>query len=160
ESGVGERALAVTDAPNSSLPIPHTLNGIDVLKRDNFALLKDKRLGLITNHTGRDRDGNSAIDLLSKAPDVKLVALFSPEHGIRGAPSKTKKFKPPQKKRGNTIYTALRATEGPKKKKDKGFLTLFFLNSGAGGGVLPPTPRCGGGGGRPGKKKKFFLSSP
>src|SRR5262249_56164962 len=82
ESGVGERALAVTDAPDSSLPIPHSLNGIDVLKRDNFALLKDKRLGLITNHTGRDRDGNSAIDLLSKAPDVKLVALFSPQHAL------------------------------------------------------------------------------
>src|SRR5262249_3928678 len=46
--------------------------------------LKGRRVGLITNHTGRDRDGNSTIDLLFKAPDVKLVALFSPEHGIRG----------------------------------------------------------------------------
>jgi uncharacterized protein YbbC (DUF1343 family) len=48
-------------------------------------LLKGKRVGLITNHTGRDRDGVSTIDLLFNAPDVKLVALFSPEHGIRGA---------------------------------------------------------------------------
>jgi uncharacterized protein YbbC (DUF1343 family)/CubicO group peptidase (beta-lactamase class C family) len=61
-----------------------SLNGIDGLKRENFAPLKGKRVGLITNHTGRDRDGNSTIDLLFKAPDVKLVALFSPEHGIRG----------------------------------------------------------------------------
>ncbi len=69
--------------PASSMS--QTLNGIDVLKRDGFALLKGKRIGLITNHTGRDRDGASTIDILFKAPDVKLVALFSPEHGIRGA---------------------------------------------------------------------------
>lgn len=62
----------------------NTLNGIDVLERDNFALLRGKRVGLITNHTGRDRMGRSTIDLLFEAPEVKLVALFSPEHGIRG----------------------------------------------------------------------------
>ena len=60
------------------------LNGIDVLKRRNFAPLKGLRVGLITNHTGTDRERNSTIDLLHNAPDVKLVALFSPEHGIRG----------------------------------------------------------------------------
>ena len=38
----------------------------------------------MTNHTGRARDGAATIDLLADAPDVKLVALFSPEHGIRG----------------------------------------------------------------------------
>jgi len=63
----------------------NTLNGIDVLERDNFALLKGKRVGLITNHTGRDRRGRSTIDVLFEAPEVKLVALFSPEHGIRGS---------------------------------------------------------------------------
>jgi uncharacterized protein YbbC (DUF1343 family)/CubicO group peptidase (beta-lactamase class C family) len=60
------------------------LSGIDVLVRDEFAPLKGKRVGLITNHTGIDRQRRSTIDLLFKAPDVKLVALFSPEHGIRG----------------------------------------------------------------------------
>jgi uncharacterized protein YbbC (DUF1343 family)/CubicO group peptidase (beta-lactamase class C family) len=60
------------------------LNGVDVLKRDGFAKLKGKRVGLITNHTGRDREGNATIDLLHKAPGVALVRLFSPEHGIRG----------------------------------------------------------------------------
>jgi uncharacterized protein YbbC (DUF1343 family)/CubicO group peptidase (beta-lactamase class C family) len=59
--------------------------GIDVLARDGFAPLKGKRVGLVTNHTGLTRDGVSTIDALFKAPDVKLVALFSPEHGIRGA---------------------------------------------------------------------------
>jgi len=60
------------------------LSGIDVLARDGFSPLRGKRVGLITNHTGRSRSGASTIDLLHSAPDVKLVALFSPEHGIRG----------------------------------------------------------------------------
>ena len=60
------------------------LTGIDVLERDNFKPLAGLRLGLITNHTGRDREGRQTIDVLHKAPNVKLVALFSPEHGLRG----------------------------------------------------------------------------
>ncbi|PTX91309.1 serine hydrolase [Opitutus sp. ER46] len=59
-------------------------NGIDVLERDNFAALRGLRVGLITNQSGRDRAGRSTIDLLHTAPGVRLVALFSPEHGIRG----------------------------------------------------------------------------
>lgn len=60
------------------------LAGIDVLARDGFAKLKGKKVGLITNHTGRARDGRSTIDLLFNAPGVQLVSLFAPEHGIRG----------------------------------------------------------------------------
>jgi uncharacterized protein YbbC (DUF1343 family) len=60
------------------------LNGIDVLRESNFARLSGKRVGLITNHTGLAADGISTIDLLYKAQNLKLAALFSPEHGIRG----------------------------------------------------------------------------
>ncbi len=60
------------------------LPGIDILARDDFRPLKGRRVGLVTNHTGVDRSGRSTIDLLHQARDVKLVALFSPEHGIRG----------------------------------------------------------------------------
>src|SRR5205085_9036728 len=60
------------------------LTGIDILERDKFAALAGRRVGLITNHTGRDADGKSTIDILYNAPGVKLVKLFSPEHGIRG----------------------------------------------------------------------------
>jgi len=60
------------------------LTGLDVLAANGFAELKDRKIGLITNHTGLSRTGVSAIDLLHKAPGVTLVALFSPEHGIRG----------------------------------------------------------------------------
>lgn len=58
--------------------------GIDILARRNFDLLQGKRVGLITNNTGRSLNGSSSIDLLAQAPGVKLTALFSPEHGIRG----------------------------------------------------------------------------
>ena len=61
-----------------------TLTGIDVLEAQKFAPLAGKRVGLITNQTGIDRHRHSTIDLLAHAPGVKLVALFSPEHGIRG----------------------------------------------------------------------------
>jgi uncharacterized protein YbbC (DUF1343 family)/CubicO group peptidase (beta-lactamase class C family) len=72
---------AGTNSVSTAAPV---LNGIDVLKRDGFARLRGKRVGLITNHTGRDRDGTATIDLLHKAPGVRLTMLFSPEHGIRG----------------------------------------------------------------------------
>jgi uncharacterized protein YbbC (DUF1343 family)/CubicO group peptidase (beta-lactamase class C family) len=64
--------------------VPGVLNGIDVLVKQNFAPLKKRKIGLITNHTGIDRHRRPTIDLLHSAPDVVLVALFSPEHGIRG----------------------------------------------------------------------------
>ena len=60
------------------------LTGIDVLAAEGFARLRGKRVGLLTNQTGRSRQGESTIDLLAHAPGVTLVALFSPEHGIRG----------------------------------------------------------------------------
>ena len=63
---------------------PPVLAGIDVLEADGFASLRGRRVGLLTNQTGRSRQGVSTIDLLMKAKDVTLVSLFSPEHGIRG----------------------------------------------------------------------------
>ena len=56
--------------------------GIDVLQAEHFAPLAGKRVGLITNASGRASDGQRTIDLLAHAPNVKLVALFSPEHGL------------------------------------------------------------------------------
>lgn len=65
--------------------LPRVLNGIDVLRRQGFAPLAGKRVGLITNQTGLAADGTSTIDLFYKSGVCKLVVLFSPEHGIRGA---------------------------------------------------------------------------
>lgn len=63
---------------------PVVLNGIDVLREQNFSLLAGKRVGLITNHTGLAADGATTIDLIFQSKTCRLVALFSPEHGIRG----------------------------------------------------------------------------
>ena len=58
--------------------------GVEVLLSDSLHLIRGKRVGLITNHSGMDRQRRSTVDLLHALPGVKLVALFSPEHGIRG----------------------------------------------------------------------------
>jgi uncharacterized protein YbbC (DUF1343 family)/CubicO group peptidase (beta-lactamase class C family) len=80
DSGGPERPALRTSPPSH----PPVLVGIDVLEADGFASLRGRRVGLLTNQTGRSRQGVSTIDLLMKAKDVTLVSLFSPEHGIRG----------------------------------------------------------------------------
>ncbi|WP_442481893.1 exo-beta-N-acetylmuramidase NamZ domain-containing protein [Aeoliella sp. SH292] len=70
--------------PAASTSTAPTVLGIDALVADGFAPLRGKRVGLIANHTSINAEGKSTIDLLASAPDVKLVALFSPEHGLRG----------------------------------------------------------------------------
>ncbi len=59
--------------------------GIDMLAGQEYAMLHGQRVGLITNHTGLDTFGMATADLVYAAPGVNLVALFGPEHGIRGA---------------------------------------------------------------------------
>lgn len=66
------------------LPEGSTLTGLDRLVADDFAPLAGRTVGLITNQTGIDSEGRRAVDLLAAAPQVKLRALFSPEHGITG----------------------------------------------------------------------------
>jgi uncharacterized protein YbbC (DUF1343 family)/CubicO group peptidase (beta-lactamase class C family) len=118
-------------APAPRKPAP-VLNGIDVLRAENFAILRGKRVGLITNHTGRARDGATTIDLLHQAKDVKLVALFSPEHGIRGildekVPSEK------DEKTGLTIHSLYGDTRRPTDEmlKDVDTLVIDFQDIGA-----------------------------
>ncbi len=78
-------AIAVDTAPSAArADSAGVLPGVEVLLRDSLGLLRGKRVGLITNPTGRDRAGTSTADLLARAPGVHLAALFGPEHGIRG----------------------------------------------------------------------------
>ena len=74
-------APASTAALASARPV---LTGIDVLVRDNFRQLAGKRVAVITNHTGLDRDRRRTVALLAKAEGVTLVAIFGPEHGATG----------------------------------------------------------------------------
>lgn len=116
-----QAALSRFNAPSES----RTLNGIDVLVRDNFSMLRGRRVGLITNHTGRDREGRSTIDLLKAAPDVTLVALFSPEHGIRGVMDE-KVGNSTDEKTGLPIYSLYGETRQPTAEMLKGIDTLVF----------------------------------
>jgi uncharacterized protein YbbC (DUF1343 family)/CubicO group peptidase (beta-lactamase class C family) len=79
--------IAVAAAPEIAPALPvgaGTLLGIDVLRRDRFAALAGRHVGLITNVSGRARDGVPTRELLAQAPGVELVALFAPEHGLSG----------------------------------------------------------------------------
>lgn len=58
--------------------------GIEVLLTDSLHLVRGRRVGLLTNHTGVDRRGRRDVDLLQSAPTVRVTALFSPEHGFLG----------------------------------------------------------------------------
>jgi uncharacterized protein YbbC (DUF1343 family) len=73
-------AQAVTLATRPHAPT--VLAGIDVLAAKQFAPLAGRRIGLVTNQTGRDGGGRRTIDLLATAPNVRLAAIFTPEHGL------------------------------------------------------------------------------
>ncbi|TAN39297.1 MAG: DUF1343 domain-containing protein [Nitrospirae bacterium] len=65
-------------------PEAGVITGIDVLKEEDFSSLAGLRIGLITNHTGRDASGRRTLDLLRQAKTFRLTALFTPEHGLSG----------------------------------------------------------------------------
>ncbi len=96
-----------------------------MLERDGFAALKGRRVGLVTNHTGVDRQGRTTIDLLHKADGVTLVALFSPEHGIRGAVDE-KVADGKDEKTGLPIYSLYGTRRQPTAETLKGIDTLVF----------------------------------
>jgi uncharacterized protein YbbC (DUF1343 family) len=75
------RGMQQSGAVPSAGPV---VPGVEVLLRDSLQLIRGKRVGLITNHSGRDRHGTSTVDLLYRTPGVRLTALFGPEHGLRG----------------------------------------------------------------------------
>ena len=94
--------------------IPTVLNGIDVLQRDGFTALKGLRVGLITNHTGINASRQSTIDLLHESPVVKLRALFSPEHGIRGELDQAKITDSKDQKTGLPVFSLYGESRAPK----------------------------------------------
>lgn len=77
---------------NEAMPADHhidsrngsVLTGIDVLEQQDFAPLRGRRVGVLTNQTGIDSAGHRTIDLLAHAPGVQLTVIFSPEHGVTG----------------------------------------------------------------------------
>ena len=119
-----EQALAMSSSTVNALDA-RVLTGIDVLERDGFKQLAGMRVGLVTNQTGRDGAGRSTIDVLYKAPNVKLVALFSPEHGIRGAADE-KVSDSKDEQTGLPIYSLYGETRRPRPEQLKDLDVLVF----------------------------------
>lgn len=101
--------------------------GIEVLRSHNFDEIKGKKVGLITNPTGVDSQLKSTIDILFEAKSVSLVALFGPEHGVRGevnAGDKIENIIDP--KTGLPIYSLYGSTHKPTNEMLKGIDVLVY----------------------------------
>ncbi len=123
-SGAGPGHAASTTSEPSSADAG-VKNGIDVLVAEHFAPLRKLRIGLITNHTGADRNRDPTIDLLKDAPEVDLRALFSPEHGIRGEQD-AKVSDATDPKTGLPIFSLYGATRQPTADQLAGLDALVF----------------------------------
>lgn len=99
--------------------------GSDVLARDGFGLLRGCRIGLVTNHTGLMRGGQSTIDALHEAPGVSLKTLFGPEHGIRGDQDENV-ADGTDAKTGLPVYSLFGARMQPTSEQLRGLDTLVF----------------------------------
>lgn len=115
-------------SPNLQIRVPGSpvLNGIDVLEKSGFNELAGKRIGLITNHTGRNLSGRATIDILFEAKNVTLAALFSPEHGIRGELDVEKIGDSKDEKTGLPIYSLYGETRRPKPEHLAGLDALVY----------------------------------
>ena len=101
--------------------------GIDMLERYGFEELRGKRVGLVTNPSGVDRFLRSTIDILFEAPEVNLVALYGPEHGVRGdayAGDHVASGKDP--KTGLPVYSLYGSTRKPTPEMLKGVDVMVY----------------------------------
>ncbi len=101
--------------------------GLEVLKESGFRILQGKRVGLITNPTGVDNHLRSTIDILHEAPGVTLVALYGPEHGVRGdvhAGDKIDSFTDPNT--GVPVFSIYGATRKPTPEMLEGVDVLVY----------------------------------
>ena len=105
---------------------PVVLSGIDVLGRDGFRPLEGRRVGLITNQTGINRNGVSTGLLLHKAANVELVALFSPEHGLQGKLESNHIADGRDPETGLPVYSLYGKTRRPTARMFEGIDTLVF----------------------------------
>ena len=124
------QAHAIATAQSVSVPKVETpagtLTGIDVLRRDGFAMLKGRRVGLITNQTGVAADGVPTSELLHRASGVTLVALFSPEHGVAGKLDQPRIDDGRDPGTGVPVYSLYGASRRPTREQLRDLDTLVF----------------------------------
>jgi uncharacterized protein YbbC (DUF1343 family)/CubicO group peptidase (beta-lactamase class C family) len=122
----------VTEIPTMSLRTPlfpqttTVLNGIDVLEKNGFKELQGLKIGLVTNQTGRNLAGKPTIDVLKEAKGVNLIALFSPEHGIRGELDQEKINDSVDEKTGLPVYSLYGETRRPKPEQLKDLDAIVY----------------------------------
>jgi uncharacterized protein YbbC (DUF1343 family)/CubicO group peptidase (beta-lactamase class C family) len=125
----GELNPARTDS-RSSQPVGTALRdvlcGIDVLQRDGFRQLQGRRVGLITNQTGIDRQGVPTWKILHDSKALQLVAIFSPEHGIEGKLDQAKIDNATHPETGLPIFSLYGETRRPNAESLKNIDTLVF----------------------------------
>jgi uncharacterized protein YbbC (DUF1343 family)/CubicO group peptidase (beta-lactamase class C family) len=115
-----EKTLANKISPSPPLPVSPSTPvrlGIDVLVESGFKQLDGNRVGLITNQSGQDSSGVSTIDRLHAAKNCRLVALFSPEHGIRGTLEQSRIDDSLDEKTGLPIYSLYGERREPSKEQ-------------------------------------------
>jgi uncharacterized protein YbbC (DUF1343 family) len=101
------------------------LTGIDVLEQEDFSPLSGLRIGLITNHTGIDSNGRRSVDILYKAQNVKLAAIFNPEHGLSGK-ERTKVSSTTDLATGLPVYSLYGKSKRPTEEMLVGIDALVF----------------------------------
>ena len=119
--------VAVLIFVSTVLPLHAMQLGIDRLQATQFEALKGKRVGLVTNQTGADSRGRLTREILAKAPGVKLVSLFAPEHGLDGkklAGKSVENQKDPLT--GLTVHSLYGATRKPTPAMLKGLEVLVY----------------------------------
>lgn len=105
------------------------LSGIDVLEKDNFAALHpntatSKKIGILTNQTGIDAQGQRTIDVLAHAPGLSLQAIFSPEHGVTGTLDTTDISNTKDAATGLPVYSVYGATDKERRPSEEVLKTL------------------------------------
>jgi uncharacterized protein YbbC (DUF1343 family) len=112
---------------DSRPPMPaEVLTGLDVLVRNGYRQIAGERIGLVTNHTGRDRQGNGIVRLFHNEPQVKLQALFSPEHGFEGRLDIAKVADAEDQQTGLKIFSLYGETRQPTAEMCKEIDTFVF----------------------------------
>ncbi len=116
-------ASAITD---QVVPGRRVLTGLEVLRRDQFAALKGRKIGLITNQTGIARDWESEVALFHETKELELKVLFSPEHGFQGKLDEAKIGNTKDEKTGLPVFSLYGETRTPTVESLKGLDTLVF----------------------------------
>ncbi len=115
-----------THSPTNMPTRTSVLTGLDVLERNSFRELAGQRIGLITNHTGRNQAGQSGVKLFQNASNLELKVLFSPEHGFEGKLDIAKVSDSQEKSTGIKIYSLYGEPRRPSKQMLSDLDTVVF----------------------------------